>query len=81
MCFACSSLSRNFKKLGLFEKQNEVENVWIKKFNALLKLRKKKKKKKLSRQNRKIKYQYEVDEIIGSQSLEFSGASRQCLQH
>ena len=35
MPFACSSLSRNFKKFRLFEKENEAENARIVSFNTL----------------------------------------------
>ena len=35
MPFACSSLSRNFKKFRLFEKENEAENARIARFNTL----------------------------------------------
>ena len=35
MPFACSSLSKNFKKFRLFEKENEAENARIASFNTL----------------------------------------------
>ena len=35
MPFACSSLSRNFKKFRLLEKENEAENARIARFNTL----------------------------------------------